>query len=100
MANFFTDNADLQYYVDKGIDWGPLIDAVEFPRTDTDKAEMIQSYKEVLDLLGTFSGDQVAPFAAEIDHQEMAVVDGEVAIAPRMAAILAQAKEPPYWSRK
>jgi alkylation response protein AidB-like acyl-CoA dehydrogenase len=93
MANFFTDNADLQYYVDKGIDWAPLIDAVEFPRTDTDKAEMIQSYKEVLDLLGTFSGDQIAPFAEEIDHQEMAVVDGEVAIAPRMASILAQAKE-------
>ena len=93
MANFFTDNADLQYYVDKGIDWAPLIDAVEFPRTDTDKAEMIQSYKEVLDLLGTFSGEQVAPFAAEIDHQELKVVDGEVAIAPRMAAILEQAKE-------
>jgi len=93
MANFFKDNADLQYYVDKGIDWGPLIDAVEFPKTDIDKAEMIQSYKEVLDLLGTFSGDQIAPYAEELDRQEMHVVDGEVAIAPRMATILDNAQQ-------
>ena len=93
MANFFKDNADLQYYADKGIDWGPLIDAVEFPKTDIDKTEMIQSYKEVLDLLGTFSADQIAPYAEELDRQEMHVVDGEVAIAPRMATILHKAQE-------
>ena len=78
MANFFTDNVDLQYYVDKGIDWAPLIDAVEFPRTDTNKAEMIESYREVLELLGTFSGEQIGPYADELDSQEMRVVDGEV----------------------
>ena len=93
MANFFTDNTDLQYYVNKGIDWKPLIDAVEFPRTDTDTVEMVDSYKEVLDLLGTFAADQIAPFAEELDSQEMQVVDGEVEIAPRMAKILEKAKE-------
>ena len=93
MANFFTDNADLQYYVDKGIDWAPLIDAVEFPRTDTNKAEMIESYREVLELLGTFSGEQIGPYADELDSQEMRVVDGEVPIAPRMATILESAQE-------
>ena len=61
MANFFTDNVDLQYYVDKGIDWAPLIDAVEFPRTDTNKTEMIESYREVLELLGTFSASRSDP---------------------------------------
>ena len=93
MANFFTDNADLQYYVDKGIDWAPLIDAVEFPRTDTNKTEMIESYREVLELLGTFSGEQIGPYADELDSQEMRVVDGEVPIAPRMAQILESAQE-------
>ena len=93
MANFFTDNVDLQYYVDKGIDWAPLIDAVEFPRTDTNKAEMIESYREVLELLGTFSGEQIGPYADELDSQEMRVVDGEVPIAPRMAKILESAQE-------
>ena len=93
MANFFTDNADLQYYVDKGIDWAPLIDAVEFPRTDTNKTEMIESYREVLELLGTFSGEQIGPYADELDSQEMRVVDGEVPIAPRMAKILESAQE-------
>ena len=33
MANFFTDNEDLQYYMNKGIDWGPIIETVE--RGDT-----------------------------------------------------------------
>ena len=93
MANFFTDNVDLQYYVDKGIDWAPLIDAVEFPRTDTNKTEMIESYREVLELLGTFSGEQIGPYADELDSQEMRVVDGEVPIAPRMAKILESAQE-------
>jgi alkylation response protein AidB-like acyl-CoA dehydrogenase len=93
MANFFTDNPDLQYYVEKGIDWPPLIDAVEFPRKDVDYQEMVESYRDVLDLLGTFSGDQIAPFSEELDRQEMEVIDGEVEVAPRMATILKSATE-------
>ena len=56
MANFFTDNVDLQYYVDKGIDWAQLIDAVEFPRADTNK-QMIES--PWVSILSTFSGEQI-----------------------------------------
>ena len=29
MASFFSDNADLQYYFDKGIDWAPLVELTE-----------------------------------------------------------------------
>ena len=30
MANFFADNPDLQYYLDRGIDWDPLVKLTEF----------------------------------------------------------------------
>ena len=62
MANFYTDNADLQFYMNKGVDWPPLIKAAEFPNTDFDNSEMLESYKQVMELLGAFSGDQIAPF--------------------------------------
>jgi alkylation response protein AidB-like acyl-CoA dehydrogenase len=93
MANFYTDNADLQFYMNKGVDWPPLIKAAEFPNTDFDNSEMLESYKQVMELLGAFSGDQIAPFTREIDQQEMHVVDGEIITAPRMQAISDTAAE-------
>ena len=30
MANFFTDNEDLQFYFDRGIDWEPLVRLTEY----------------------------------------------------------------------
>ena len=37
MANFFKDNEDLQYYFDKGIDWGPLVRITEHDFADADR---------------------------------------------------------------
>ena len=32
MSNYFTDNDDLRFYMEKGIDWAQLLDHVEFSR--------------------------------------------------------------------
>lgn len=80
MANFFTDNEDLQYYMNKGIDWGPIIETVE--RGDTsvfaNDDEALLFYREVLETIGRFTADEVGTRAAEIDRQGCHVEDGEV----------------------
>jgi hypothetical protein len=80
MANFFTDNQDLQYYVTKGLDWAPIIESVE--RGDTsvfaDNDEALEFYREVLATVGRFTAEEVAPRAAQIDRQGCHVENGEV----------------------
>ena len=76
------DNADLQFYVDKWIDWDALVNQVEFGFrlkdgfTNTDEA--VEFYTDILDMVGAYVADEVAPHAAAIDHQKAVLVDGEV----------------------
>ncbi len=81
MANFFTDNPDLQYYVEKGIDWETLVNAVEqsLPNDDIESVEdAVYFYKEVLNMVGEFVANEVAPRAAAIDHEGPWLEDGQV----------------------
>ena len=56
MANFYRDNDDLRYYIERGLDWGPLVEATEYgwraPDAWTDVDEAVEFYGEVLDLVG------------------------------------------------
>jgi hypothetical protein len=50
MANYFTDNEDLQYYFNKGVDWEQLFKATE--RTASDEApasveEAVELYRQI-----------------------------------------------------
>ncbi|MCB9682288.1 MAG: acyl-CoA dehydrogenase family protein [Alphaproteobacteria bacterium] len=82
MANYFEDNADLQYYVDKGLDWEPLVALTEYEWRAADgpasTAEAIELYRDVLTLVGEFAAETVAPVVREIDRTKLRVVDGEV----------------------
>ncbi len=44
MANFYTDNEDLRYYIEKGIDWEPLVALTEFLYRSEDGREEETSY--------------------------------------------------------
>ena len=54
--SFFTDNEDLRFYVDRGIDWAPLVDAVEMghraPGAFPSAGEAVVFYREILELVG------------------------------------------------
>ena len=97
MANFLDDNADLQYYLGKGIDWDTLASLTEAgyrqPEGFRDVAEALAFYKEVTSTVGAFAATEVAPYAAEIDRQGVAFKDGEAVFPPRLAAIFAKAAE-------
>ena len=64
MTNFFDDNQDMQWYLNKGIDWEPLVKLTEYGYKTEDgfknADEALEFYRDVLQLVGDFtihSGD-------------------------------------------
>lgn len=86
MASFFSDNADLQYYFDKGIDWAPLVELTEYGYRARDAwktpKEAVEFYRQVAEMVGELAADTVAPKAPILDQLETKIVDGE-AVPPR-----------------
>jgi len=76
MANFYTDNNDIQFLF-RHIDIRKLATvcednfkfASEFDYAPADADEAIQNYDMVLDSLGQLSGDFIAPRAEDVDRQ-------------------------------
>jgi 3-(methylthio)propanoyl-CoA dehydrogenase len=97
LANFLSDNADLQYYFEEGADWGTLAELTElgFRHADgfADAAAARLFYREVADSVGDFVANHVAPHAAEIDRQGLEFRAGEVSVPPRLTTIFSQIAE-------
>ena len=82
MANFYKDNEDLQFYVDKWLDWEPLVRVTDnhyryadgFDNVD----DAVDFYRNVLEMIGRFVAEEVDPHVAEIDQNPPELVDGEV----------------------
>lgn len=98
MANFFTDNDDLLYYFEKGLDWGPLVEATERGLKGDEGgpatvADAVASYRDMAEMVGRFVADEVAPAGIEIDKQPITMKDGEAILPARMNEIFRQIKE-------
>jgi alkylation response protein AidB-like acyl-CoA dehydrogenase len=82
MGNYYLDNDDLQYYVNKAIDWNALIPLVEnqFRASDAPKnvEEALEFYRDILQMAGGFIADEVAPKCPLIDRKGMHLENGEV----------------------
>src|SRR5437899_12442850 len=97
MANdFFHDNDDLRFYVDKWIDWEPLVRFTESdlraegaPRS---VGEAVDFYKETLGLIGGFVAEEIAPHGAELDREAVRFVDGAAVFPPRLQGTFEQIK--------
>lgn len=96
MGSFYRDNDDIRFYVERGIDWEPLVGLTEYNFRARDghsnTAEALQFYGEILDLVGSFVADEVAPHAAAIDRFGVKLEGGEVQMAPEMNAIFDKLK--------
>jgi alkylation response protein AidB-like acyl-CoA dehydrogenase len=97
MSNFYKDNKDLQFYVDKWINWTPLIEITEHmylsPDGFDDETEAKQFYTDILDLVGGFVANEIAPHSDELDREGMLLVDGEGVSPDRLAKIFEAIKE-------
>lgn len=91
MANFYRDNDDLRYYVERGLDWGPLVEATEYgwraPDGWSSVEEAVEFYGEVLDLVGEFAADRIAPHAAAIDRGGVVYDAGDVTFPEPLASV-------------
>ncbi|MGF1464833.1 MAG: acyl-CoA dehydrogenase family protein [Sandaracinaceae bacterium] len=97
MASFFHDNDDLRYYLQEGIDWAPLVEAGSgltiSPDAPSHLEEARELYGDIVQLVGEFAADVVAPQAAQIDREGVRLEDGEAVHPPRLQAIFDQMKE-------
>ena len=97
MANYFKDNADLQFYFDKGIDWRALVEATERGFRDPDgpksTEEAVELYRQVAEMVGEFVAEEVAPRAAVIDQQGVRLEGGEAVMPPEHDAIFKKIRE-------
>jgi alkylation response protein AidB-like acyl-CoA dehydrogenase len=82
MANFFKDNDDLRFYFERGFDWPATAEMVEQRYRLEDgfasAAEATEFYREVVEMVGEFVAEEIAPVAADIDRQGLTCEDGEV----------------------
>jgi alkylation response protein AidB-like acyl-CoA dehydrogenase len=86
--NFFTDNLDLQFHLDR-LDLSEVVEMLEegyrfnqeYPAAPRNYADAKDNYRLLLTLLGDICGDHVAPRAAEADEEGLQFWDGSVTYA-------------------
>ena len=89
--NFFTDNDDLLWYVNKGVDWDELISLVELNPDDQayeSTADALEMFTSVLEMVGEFAGSEIDPRAAAIDRKGMKLEDGQVVFPQELDEIM------------
>ncbi|UQA59465.1 acyl-CoA dehydrogenase family protein [Polyangium aurulentum] len=91
MANFFTDNEDLRFYFEEGIDWDPLVEVTEYGYRTADgfksAREAVGFYRDVAEMVGELSAEQIATRAADIDREGTRLDGGEAKDGPAMTAV-------------
>ncbi|MCP3904328.1 MAG: acyl-CoA dehydrogenase [Planctomycetes bacterium] len=96
MANFFTDNQDIQFLLDHH-DLPRLAEIMEdgftyvdeFGQAPRDGAEAVENYREILVDLGRITAEEIAPTAQETDEiGNVLNADGSVTYAPGIASAL------------
>jgi hypothetical protein len=97
MANYYEDNEDLRFYIEKAINWEPVVKAVERDFTSEGGFNTVEEakefYIEVLSMVGNFVAEEITPRVAAVDRVHNTVEDGEVALAPEMDEIFRQIGE-------
>ena len=97
MANFCTDNADIQFHLGS-LDLERLVrirerdfaEAEQYDHAPADLADALDNYRRTLDLVGEISGDVIAPLSADIDTDgsHLCPEEGCVRYAPGIAKAL------------
>ncbi len=97
MSDFLSDNDDLRFYIEQAIDWERLY--AESSRMDGPESvyesfeEARETWGDILQLIATFSAEQIAPHWKELDTEGMELVDGEVSFGPRLQGIMDKLNE-------
>ncbi len=96
MANFLNDNEDLKFYLDKGIDWAPVVEATEFGDGEDgfqSVDEAVEFYRDTAEMVGEFVANEIAPHIKQMDREGVKLVDGEAVVPAKFDSIFKQLKE-------
>ncbi|MCA9710785.1 MAG: acyl-CoA dehydrogenase family protein [Myxococcales bacterium] len=97
MANYLLDNDDLLFYLEKGIDWDPIVRLTERDFVDGDGPQNVgearELYRDILEMVGKFAAEEIAPVAQEIEHAGFHMEDGEAVSPAALDAIFARLAE-------
>ncbi len=90
MASFLTDNDDLRFYLDRGIDWDALVEVTEYgyraPDCFKNAADARAFYGEIAAMMGELVAKELGPRAAKVDREDNVLANGEVTEGPSMRA--------------
>ena len=79
--NFFSDNTEIQFYLKKRIDWQDLFDWLSDEEKEaigaSNPQEYLNSWMEVLDILGGMCGGPIAANAKAVDRSKYQWVSGK-----------------------
>ena len=85
MANFYTDNKDLQYHLSHPmmkriieLKERNFADAAEYDYAPQDVEDALDSYRRVLEIVGDVCGEVIAANAESVDHEGPRVVNDHV----------------------
>jgi len=93
MANFFTENSDLQFQFDKlnqqQSDWQRVVAIAEDDYQQSKKHrdapinydDAVENYRKVLEVVGDLAANRIAPRASDVDHEGASIHDGAVSYA-------------------
>jgi alkylation response protein AidB-like acyl-CoA dehydrogenase len=92
LTNFYLDNEDLRFHVERAFDWSELVALYEHDFSDPDGFnsvdEAIEFYRNILDIVGKFIAKEVAPVVRKLDDHHPKLVDGEVVMSGEATKIL------------
>ena len=90
-GNYYNDNEDLRFYIERAFEWSEIVALYERGFTDKegfrDEEEALEFYRDILDNVGKFFASEVAPQAMANDKIGPSMVDGEVTVPEELEEI-------------
>ncbi len=97
MASYYDDNEDLQFYVDKCIDWESLVELTEYGYRAKDgfenASEALDFYRSILEMIGAFSAEKIGARIREIDREHPRLENGEVKFPPVLEDVFEEIRQ-------
>lgn len=97
MGNFYRDNEDMKWYVEKGLDWDSLVRATEFDFRAKDcftsVDEAVEFYKEIAEQVGEFIANEMSPHQQRFDREGVIFENGEARLPDTLQGIFDQLGE-------
>ena len=90
-SNYYLDNDDLRFHIERAFGWSELLPLYEQNYTaeegHANEAEAREFFQDILENVGKFVATEIAPKARAIDDQHPRLEKGEVKVCKEMASI-------------